>query len=403
VLLSVSTGILAINYLALSFYFAHRFAIDYNEVKIITTEERLNAFIRFANTIDNKSYIEICDAIQSYSSAAVLDFLKSAVDLTSTNTKVYISTSPENLKMSPNYQYSTIIQLEKLNKMTKINTRLAILNEKLPDNGIFVCCFETKSSHKKRILEKIPFGLNYIVYGFDFIINRVLPNLFITRNLYYIITQGKHRVFSKAEILGRLYCNGFKVIKDKKVGNLTFVFGQRVHQPVTIQKRYYGPLIQLNRIGKNGEHFMVYKFRTMSPYSEYLQEYIYNRSSLKAGGKFNKDIRITSMGSILRKYWLDELPMLINFFKREMKLVGVRPLSEQYFNLYSKELQEMRIKYKPGLMPPFYADMPKTLMEIEASEMRYLRACEEKGVFLTDLHYFSLILKNILIKNARSQ
>ena len=45
--------------------------------------------------------------------------------------------------------------------------------------------------------------------------------------------------------------------------------------------------------------------------------------------------------------------MLINFFKGDMKLVGVRPLSKQYFELYKKEVRERRIKYKPGLIPPF--------------------------------------------------
>ena len=140
----------------------------------------------------------------------------------------------------------------------------------------------------------------------------------------------------------------------------------------------------------------------MHPYSEYLQGYIFERNSLKEGGKFNKDFRVTTTGSIMRKYWLDELPMLINLFKGEMKLVGVRPISAQYYSLYSKELQQKRNKFKPGLLPPFYADMPKTLKEIEQSEMKYLLACESKGIFLTDLKYMFLILNNILFKKARS-
>jgi lipopolysaccharide/colanic/teichoic acid biosynthesis glycosyltransferase len=402
-LLSISVGILTINYVVLSIYFAYRLATEYNELQIKPAEIRVNAAIKPGNLIDEKSYTEICKTIQSHSKIAVLNLLKSTVDLSSTNTKVYISSSPENLQMIYNYQFSTIVQLEKLNKIIGINKILTILNEKLPDNGIFVCCFETKSSRKKRILKQNPIGLNYIFYAFDFLINRIMPQLLITRYLYYLITQGRNRIFSKTEIIGRFYCYGFKVILDKKIGNLTYVFGQRVNQPTLIQKRYYGPFLSLNRIGKNGKHFMVYKMRTMNPYSEYIQDYIYKNNDLKKGGKFNRDIRITTLGSILRKYWLDELPMLINFLKGEMKLVGVRPLSEQYFNLYNRELQEKRIKYKPGLMPPFYADMPRTLKEIQASEMKYLLACEKYGVFLTDLRYFFLILKNILFKNAHSE
>ena len=167
-------------------------------------------------------------------------------------------------------------------------------------------------------------------------------------------------------------------------------------------KRIYGSLVKLNRVGKDGRKFQVYKFRTMHPYSEFLQQYIYERYSLQEGGKFNHDIRVTTLGRFLRKYWIDELPMFINLLKGDMKLVGVRPLSKQYFSLYSPELQELRVKFKPGLLPPFYADMPKTLDEIQESEMRYLRKCEQQGVFRTDWHYFWRIIYTIIFKRARS-
>ena len=140
----------------------------------------------------------------------------------------------------------------------------------------------------------------------------------------------------------------------------------------------------------------------MHPYSEYLQAYIYQQYGLKESGKFSHDIRITTLGRCMRKNFIDEWPMIINVLAGDMKLVGVRPISKQYLSLYSPELQEKRLHHKPGLLPPFYADMPKTLPEIEASEMRYLTACEERGRHLTDLRYFGKILYNILFKRARS-
>ena len=94
--------------------------------------------------------------------------------------------------------------------------------------------------------------------------------------------------------------------------------------------------------------------------------------------------------------------MLVNWIKGDLKLVGVRPISEHYFNLYDQEVREKRIKYKPGLVPPFYADLPKTLKEIQESEMRYLEAYEEKP-FRTDWKYFRKAIYNIVIKRARSQ
>ena len=147
--------------------------------------------------------------------------------------------------------------------------------------------------------------------------------------------------------------------------------------------------------------FKVYKLRTMHPFSEYLQEYVYNKNQLKEGGKIKNDFRISPEGRIFRKFWIDELPMFINFFKGEMKLVGVRPLSEHYFSLYTKELQTLRTKTKPGLIPPFYVDMPTTLEEIMASEIKYLKAYKKRPYY-TDFIYFFKSLYNILIKNKRS-
>jgi lipopolysaccharide/colanic/teichoic acid biosynthesis glycosyltransferase len=93
--------------------------------------------------------------------------------------------------------------------------------------------------------------------------------------------------------------------------------------------------------------------------------------------------------------------MIINLLRGELKIVGVRPLSQHYFNLYTKELQERRIKYKPGLIPPFYVDNPKTLEEIMASEIKYLDAYD-KHPLLTDLRYFFVAVYNIVFKRYRS-
>jgi hypothetical protein len=65
-------------------------------------------------------------------------------------------------------------------------------------------------------------------------------------------------------------------------------------------------------------------------------------------------------------------------------------------------MQQLRIKTKPGLLPPFYLDMPKTLDEIQESERRYLEAYLEHP-FRTDWKYFWNIVGNILIKGNRSK
>jgi lipopolysaccharide/colanic/teichoic acid biosynthesis glycosyltransferase len=202
---------------------------------------------------------------------------------------------------------------------------------------------------------------------------------------------------------GRLYCAGFEFVEDRKIGGVTWFVFRKKGKPQRYKEIFTGALIGLNRIGKNGKMFTEYKFRTMYPYSEYLQKFMIQYNKLQEGGKIKRDIRVTRIGVLCRRFWIDELPQFINLLKGDIKLVGVRPLSSQFFNLYTPELQQMRVKQKPGILPPFYADMPKTLDEIQDSEMTYLQLCEEKGVLCTDMSYLIRILKNILFKKARSK
>lgn len=383
------------------FYFILLYAVEYEEPDT-TTEIRVNANLIPARPLDEGSYTDLVDTICTYSGRKCCEEITKNFNLRSGNVYVNFSSNYFDIKAKQNYKYSAIINLEKLNNIRGINKMFQVINQKLPDEGIMVCCFESKSTRKRNIFRKWPVGINYIYYSFNYIYRRIIPKIVITRRLYYDITNGKNRILSKAEVLGRIYFCGFEVIKEKKIGQLTYVYARRIKQPEPVVKKSYGPLIKLKRLGKNGMVFDVYKMRTMHPYSEYLQAYIYDRYHLQNGGKFNNDIRINTMGRFMRKYFLDEIPMLINFVKGEMKIVGVRPLSNHYFSLYSTELQKKRLKAKPGLLPPFYADMPNTLDEIQASEMKYLNDCEKNGTFITDIRYFFTILKNILVHKARS-
>jgi lipopolysaccharide/colanic/teichoic acid biosynthesis glycosyltransferase len=183
-------------------------------------------------------------------------------------------------------------------------------------------------------------------------------------------------------------------------GRLYFAV-RKVTEPHYPENPTYGPFVRLRRYGKGGKMIGVYKMRTMHAYSEYLQEYVYQKNALQEGGKFAGDFRVTPSGRFMRRFWLDELPMLFNLLNGDMKLVGVRPLSKHYFNLYTEELKQKRLKYRPGLVPPFYVDMPKTLDEIMDSESRYLDAYARNPV-LTDIRYFFMAFWNIVFRRARS-
>ncbi|HRR94512.1 MAG TPA: sugar transferase, partial [Bacteroidales bacterium] len=285
---------------------------------------------------------------------------------------VLSTTTPFNITSLPEEAYNYIINLRKLNDVKDPDEFIDTVNGKLDCGGYFLCCVETKDQRKKRILKKFPPVLNYLLYSIDFIYKRVLPKFKITRPVYFALSGGRNNVLSRAEALGRLTRGGFRIRSESFLGNLLCIESVKISDPLPRNENLYGPLIALPRVGKNGEMIKVFKLRTMYPYSEYIQDYVYRIYDLQEGGKFRNDFRVTSWGAVCRKIWIDELPMLINLFKGNMKMVGVRPLSRQYFDLYRKDVQERRIKYKPGLIPPFYADMPSDLDEIQNSELRYL-------------------------------
>ncbi len=331
----------------------------------------------------------------------VFDFIFRYAPIDSPNTLIVSTNSRFNIEMQLKKHFDAIVNLERINDIRYLNKFFEAVNEKLPVGGIYVNHVETKDLRKKRILNKFPNGINYLFYFLDFIIKRVFPKFASTKKLYFFLTRGQNRVLSKAETFGRLYSCGFNILEEKFIDNYLYFTAIKVKEPLYPVNPTYGPIVALERIGKGGKIIQVYKMRTMHPFAEYLQEYIYHQAGLEEGGKFKNDFRISTLGKILRTFWLDELPMLVNMFRGELKLFGVRPLSRQYFELYTKELQERRIKYKPGLVPPFYVDNPKTLEEIMASEIKYLDAYD-KNPFLTDFKYFWIAVYNIIIRRYRS-
>ena len=294
-----------------------------------------------------------------------------------------------------------IVKDERINDVRFLNKYFEEVNRRLKMGGVFKGNVETYSVRYNRLLKKFPNPFNRIYLFFDTLLVRVSPKLRLTKNLYFIITKGKGRVLSKAETYGRLYSCGFEIIEEEYKNDKIYFTFKKVMEPLYPKKPSYGFLIRLNRVGQNGKPIKVFKLRTMHPFSEYLQEYVFQKNDLQDGGKIKDDFRISPEGKILRRLWIDELPMFYNFFKGEMKLIGVRPLSNHYFSLYTKELQELRVKTKPGLIPPFYADMPVTLEEIMASEIKYLKLYEKRPL-QTDFYYFFKTVHNILIKRKRS-
>lgn len=293
------------------------------------------------------------------------------------------------------------INLERVNNIRWVNRYFLEAHNILLPGGYFVGRVNTIGLYKKQFFEKYPKYFSQIFYFINYIFRRVFPKLSVTKKLYFMITKGENRAISRAETLGRLCFCGFKIVAESKIGYDLYFIAQKVKTSSIDESPSYGPFVKFSRVGLNGGNISVNKFRTMHPYSEYLQEYIYEMNKLQQGGKFKNDFRVTTLGKFMRRTWLDELPMLYNWIKGEMNLVGVRPLSNHYFNLYPENLQKLRKTVVPGLVPPFYADLPKTFEEICESERKYVNAYL-KNPARTQWGYFWKAAFNIVVKKARS-
>ena len=329
------------------------------------------------------------------------EFIKDHIEIEDPHSLIISTTTRFNIQLQPDNYFKKIINLKRVNDIQYINKFFEAVNRKLPVRGVFIGTCETNLLRRQRILRKYMPVLNYVMFFLDFIVKRVFPKFTLTKKIYFFLTRGENRVITHAEVLGRLYSCGFEVIDEKFINDLFYFVVRKIKDPSYDMNPTYGPFVKLLRVGKGGKMIKVYKLRTMHPYAEYLQDYIYQKNKLKEGGKFNDDFRISTVGQIFRAIWLDELPMILNYFKGDLKIVGVRPISRQYFDLYSEELKKKRIQYKPGLVPPFYVDMPKTLEEIQASEMKYLKAYDKHPV-RTDIRYLVKAFYNIIFKKARS-
>ena len=115
-----------------------------------------------------------------------------------------------------------------------------------------------------------------------------------------------------------------------------------------------GPIFFLQeRIGKNNIPFKCIKFRTMHPEAKDILENLLMKDDkfkkeFEATHKIKNDPRITTIGKLLRKTSLDELPQFINVLKNEMSIVGPRPIVNKEKKKYGKYLKKV-LSVKPGI------------------------------------------------------
>jgi lipopolysaccharide/colanic/teichoic acid biosynthesis glycosyltransferase len=279
---------------------------------------------------------------------------------------------------------------------------LETVNEKL-ENGDFICIrAETISARKQRKYNRQPKFWRNILFLFEFVFLRVFPKVWFLKKIYFAVTRGRNRLLSKAEILGRMVCCGFRIVEIESFNGFVHVIAQKENLPFYDLEASYGPIFAMKRIGRGGEIFKVFKLRTMHPYSEYLQDYVLNLNGYAQTGKPDNDFRLTPWGKWFRRLWIDELPQLLNVLRGEMNLVGVRPVTQRYMQDIPEELREKRLKFKPGCIPPYVAlGMKGSVNEVLKAEEIYLNERMKKGKWV-DVKYFFMALKNIIFKRKRS-
>lgn len=305
-----------------------------------------------------------------------------------------------NIESLQNNSLKLLINLHPVNDFRNIQLFFNAVNEKISMGGYFVGCGKTKSTVYRRIKKQYPRYISSIIYFFNFIFHRVFPKLPLTREIIYFLNHGKKRTLTKTEILGRMVYAGYKIIRVFEINDMLYFIASKVNTPILDEPPKYGPIISLKRVGENGKTINVLKLRTMHPYAEYLHEYMAENYGYKENGKLQHDFRIPAWGRIFRKYWLDELPQLINWFRGELKLVGPRAFSKEYLKNYPQEIVKRRMEFKPGCIPTYVSLKMDTGVEDRIrSEIIYMDS-KEKRPLLTDFKFFIKALYNMITRKT---
>jgi len=131
-------------------------------------------------------------------------------------------------------------------------------------------------------------------------------------------------------------------------------------------KKDGGPaFFRQERVGKSGNIFRVYKFRSM----------VIDADTLGAKVTALNDPRITQIGRLLRKTKIDELPQLFNVLVGDISLVGPRPEVPYYVSKWSDACRKIVLSVKPGITDYatlFYSDEQAFLAKAEDPEKTYL-------------------------------
>jgi Undecaprenyl-phosphate galactose phosphotransferase WbaP len=197
--------------------------------------------------------------------------------------------------------------------------------------------------------------LNYSVSAFRY--NVLIPDFFGIANIWISIRDFDGILgFATSHRLKMFWNLGIKRFMDLSI----VILGGIVISPfllilaLLVKIGSPGPVLYRHtRLGRNGTHFMAYKFRSMVvDADERLKKLLESdpeiRRQWEANHKLKHDPRITGIGKFLRRTSFDEFPQLINILKGEMSLVGPRPIVDDEVEKYGEDYDRI-FSVKPGL------------------------------------------------------
>ncbi|GAA4715133.1 hypothetical protein GCM10025782_09570 [Pedococcus ginsenosidimutans] len=165
-----------------------------------------------------------------------------------------------------------------------------------------------------------------------------------------------------------------------------------------------GPaLFRQTRVGRDGRPFTMVKFRTMKTgcsdvlHREYVKRLLEEDTAVATPAtpvfKLDDDPRLTSLGKLLRRTSIDELPQLFNVLRGDMSLVGPRPVLPWERELLRGEYDD-RFSVPPGMTGLWQTSGRSTLTMRQALELdlQYVRRCG----FLLDLRLLLLTVRTVL-------
>ena len=118
---------------------------------------------------------------------------------------------------------------------------------------------------------------------------------------------------------------------------------------IFIDDPHGSPFYKQIRIGRHGEKFYMYKFRTMYVNADQMRDELMDQNEMDGPVfKIKDDPRITRLGKILRKLSVDELPQFFNVLAGHMSVVGPRPPLPGEVEAYT-DYQKLRLIVTPGI------------------------------------------------------